>query len=324
MPLLQKLDEIGINMHFLIWLHAYLCQRTQFVVVNGEKSTYSRVISGVPQGSVLGPLLFVSSTWMELHRSHCRMVHFYYCTLMTFLLLQQDVVAPEQWLQQMHLQPNTAKCRYMVLSRKSHPSQSVQQLNFCGMPMDRVNEYKYLGVCLTHNLSWKSHIQQICKKARKQAGIIYRNFSHSSSSSTLKQLYITFVRPHLEYAAPILDPHCATHIDTIESVQRFAMRISYKAWRNEYTPLLHCGLPTWAVRRKVLKLCFLYRLMVGDYTFSDAPLQPRNLDPRLRSSNSCLISQPFAKSSPFMYSYFPHTISFWNSLPLSLHCLSYS
>ena len=72
-----------------------------------------------------------------------------------------------------------------------------------------------------------------------------------------------------------------------------------------------------AVRRKLLKLCFLYRLTVGDYTFSDAPLQPRNLDPRLRGSNSCLISQPFAKSSSFVYSYFPHTISLWNSLPLS-------
>ena len=55
----------------------------------------------------------------------------------------------------------------------------------------------------------------------------------------------------------------------------------------------HCGLPTLAVRRKLLKLCFLYRLMVGDYTFSDAPLRPRYLDPWLRSSNSCLLFSTF-------------------------------
>ena len=57
-------------------------------------------------------------------------------------------------------------------------------------------------------------------------------------------------------------------------------------------------------------------MMVGDYTFSDAPLRPRNLNPCLRSPNSCLISQPFAKSSSFMYSYFSHSICLWNSLPL--------
>jgi len=163
-PLLQKLEEIGINMHLLIWLHAYLCQRTQFVVVNGERSTCSRVISGVPQGSVLGPLLFViymdgitqvplqDGTFLLLYADDI-LLYRRVRGQEDFLLLQQDIVALEQWLQQKHLQLNTAKCRYMVLSRKRHPSQPEQQLNICGMPMERVHEYKYLGVCLTHNLS---------------------------------------------------------------------------------------------------------------------------------------------------------------------------
>ena len=98
----------------------------------------------------------------------------------------------------------------------------------------------------------------------------------------------------------------------------------FKAWRNEYIPLLkHCRLPTLAVRRKLLKLCFLYQLMVGDYTFSDAPLKPRNLDPQLRSSNSCHISQRFTKINDLLCILIFPTLYLCGTLPLSLRCLSF-
>ena len=122
--------------------------------------------------------------------------------------------------------------------KKHHPIDPSHHLAIQGAPIERVFNLKYLGVCLSHNLSWKSHILQISKKARKQAGIIYRTFYKYSNPVCLKQLYLSFVRPHLEYATPVWDPYCSSHVDILEKVQKFALRISCKAWKEQYTSLL--------------------------------------------------------------------------------------
>ena len=187
LPLLQTLVERGINAHLLNWLYDYLSQRSQFVVVNGERSNCSNVISGVPQGSVLGPLLFIiyldGITKLPLHDGSCLLLYADDILLYRriqhqedYLLLQQDTATLELWLQQKYLQLNVTKCKYIVLTRKHHPIDPSHPLAVQGAPIERVFEFKYLRVCLTHNLSWKSHMLQISKKARKQAGIIYRTF----------------------------------------------------------------------------------------------------------------------------------------------------
>ena len=86
--------------------------------------------------------------------------------------------------------------------------------------------------------------------------IVYcRRFYAHSSSESLKQLYVSFVRPHLEYAAPVWDPHCITHISALERVQKFSLRMSYKAWDEEYDNLLsRANLQPLAKRRKFLKV----------------------------------------------------------------------
>ena len=113
-----------------------------------------------------------------------------------------------------------------------------------------------------------SYILQISKKARKQVEIIYRTFYKYSNPDCLKQLYPSFVRPHLEYAAPVWDPYCSSHVDILEKVQKFALRISYKAWKEHYASLLErSGLQPLPIQRKLLKLCYLYHLIQGDVTF---------------------------------------------------------
>ena len=308
-PLSQTLADRGINAHLLNWLYDYLSQRSQYVVVNGERSKCSNVISGVPQGSVLGPLLFIiyldGITKLPLHDGSCLLLYADDILLYRriqhqedYLLLQQDIATLELWLQQKYLQLNVAKCKYMVLTRKHHPIDPSHPLAIQGAPIERAFEFKYLGVCLTHNLSWKSHILQISKKARKQAGIIYRTFYKYSNPDCLKQLYLSFVRPHLEYATPVWDPYCSSHVDILEKVQKFALHISYKAWKEQYASLLErSGLQPLAIRRKLLKLCYLYHLIQGDVTFSEAPIIPRNLDPRLRNFHPQLLCQPYCRST---------------------------
>ena len=241
--------------------------------MNGERSNCSNVISGVPQGSVLDPLLFIiyldGITKIPLHDGSCLLLYADDILLYRriqhqedYLLLQQDIATLELWLQQKYLQLNVTKCKYMVLTRKHHPIDHSHHLAIQGAPIERVFEFKYLGVRLSHNVSWKSHILQISKKARKQAGIIYRTFYKYSNPDCLKQLYLSFVRSYLEYAAPVWDPYCSSHVDILEKVQKFALRICYKAWKEQYTSLLErSGLQPLAIQRKLLKLCYLYQVM---------------------------------------------------------------
>ena len=112
------------------------------------------------------------------------------------------------------------------------------------------------------------------------------------------------------------DPYCSSHVDTLEKVQKFALHISYKAWKEQYTPLLERpGMQPLAIRRKLLKLCYLYHLIQGDVTFSEAPIIPRNLDPRLRNFHPQLLCQPYCRSTSCMFSFFLHVIALWNAVP---------
>ena len=163
----------------------------------------------------------------------------------------------------------------------------------------------------------QKHVEQITKRATKQAGLIFRRFYAHSSSESLKQLYKSFVRPHLEYAAPVWDPHCITHINALEKVQKFSLRMSYKAWDEEYDNLLsRANLKPLAKRRKFLKVCYLYQVMNGTSNFPNAPIERRNIDPRLRNSES---QQLFAMTNAYQHSFFLHTFSILNSLPAPVH-----
>ena len=70
-----------------------------------------------------------------------------------------------------------------------------------------VESYKYLGLLLSSNMSWSAHIESVCRKARQILGLLYRRFYSSADSDAIKQLYLSLVRPHLEYACQVWDPH---------------------------------------------------------------------------------------------------------------------
>ena len=97
--------------------------------------------------------------------------------------------------------------------------------------LERVYSYKYLGVWLTSTLNWSTQITEISKKARSQLGIIYRNFYQHSNSATLLQLYLSYIRPHLEYAATVWDPHQVGFIHSLERIQKCALRMCTRKWK---------------------------------------------------------------------------------------------
>ena len=95
-------------------------------------------------------------------------------------------------------------------------------------PTSTVPTFKYLGVLLSSESSWSQHIQGICSKARKILGLLYRRFYQHSNSRSLQQLYVTLVRPRLDYTAQVWDPHLRRDINLLKGVQKFALKICSK------------------------------------------------------------------------------------------------
>jgi hypothetical protein len=134
---------------------------------------------------------------------------------------------------------------------------------------------KYLGILLTYDLSWSCHISSICIKARQILGLIYRQFNYGNADlDTIKQLYISLVRPRLEYGSQVWDLHLTKDKTFLENVQKFACRIASAKWDECYEDLLLAfELPTLQERRLHAKLGLLYKIVHNLCFFPDVTNQ---------------------------------------------------
>ena len=120
-------------------------------------------------------------------------------------------------------------------------------------------------------------ITNICKKIRKILGLIYRQFYSFSDPTTLISLYTSLVRSHLEYLCTVWDPHLKREIEELESVQKFALRMCSKRWRESYsTLLLLTEIPTLATQRSELKLCYFLPYSIITRSTPNFPTQFRH------------------------------------------------
>ena len=120
---------------------------------------------------------------------------------------------------------NESKCKYMIISRKRSPITPANFLQLHDIPLQQVDCYKYLGLLLTSNLTWSTHINSICLKAKRILGLLYRRFYANTNQETLKQLYLSHVRLHLDYACQVWDPHLVKDKQTLENIQKFGCRL---------------------------------------------------------------------------------------------------
>ena len=182
-----------------------------------------------------------------------------------------------------------------------------------GVPLERVEIFKYLGVLLKSNLSWSDHIAMVCSKARKLLGLLYRQFYNHATPSTIKQLYLSLIRPHLEYAAPLWDPHLQKDVDALEGVQKFAMKLITRKWDQGYAQLMQIvDLPSLQDRRLHLKLQHMFRIIHGLCDFPSIFHESTSYCERRARSH--LLHQPFARTNAFFYSFVPSGAAAWNHL----------
>lgn len=273
--LIFKLQHLyGISDPLLSCLRAYLSNRSQRVTINGHTSNDFYVLSGVGQGTHLGPILFtLFINDLKFSLSHCEFLLFADdCKLFKRidstsdqLALQADIDNFYNWCELNSLSVNTDKCKHLQFTRKIDPLQFKYSLN--GTKLSSVSSFKDLGVVVDRKLSFNLHIDSMVGRASKLLGFITRNTRMFSNIRTLIILYLSFIRPIMEYCCVVWAPSYITHIKRLERIQRkfvkllcFKSGIPFHELSYEYH-LQYFSLPHLISRRKFYDIMFAFKVL---------------------------------------------------------------
>jgi hypothetical protein len=218
--LLLKIKQYGIKNNLYEWINQWLTTRTQRVVLHGDTSSLIPVKSGVPQGTVLGPLMFLMyvndigeglTSNIRLFADDCLLYH-PITNVDHTIILQNDLDTLTKWATTWQMTFNIDKCRIMHMHTNKSPV--IQQYTLNGKIINTTDHHPYLGIELSSNLTWDKHISNITNKSNKTLGFIRRNL-YNLPPQIKQQAYFTLVRPRLEFASSSWDPHLQKHIDSI-------------------------------------------------------------------------------------------------------------
>lgn len=327
--LIHKLMQLGINHNVVKWITAYLTGRTQFVEICGSKSRELEVTSGVPQGSVLGPVLFLAyindiasdvdeTITVRLFADDC-LIYREINDSNDQTQLGKGLASIENWCERWKMKLNKEKTVALRVTNKTkHVHNFTYTLN-SGV-ISTVNAVKYLGVTINNDLSWASHITNICSAAERKLWFLRRKLRLAPTSVKLSA-FLTIVRPTLEYASVIWDPHHKGLIEKLEKVQRKAARFilsRYSRTDSVSNMLEILNLPTLLDRRTDARLKFFFSLTKNAFNIKTTqyliPKQGRDV----RGTNSRAYRVPQLRINTYAYSFFPRTIRQWNALPESV------
>ena len=332
--LLHKLTYYGIAGTMHNWFESYLSGRCQRVVINGHSSPWGHVRSGVPQGSILGPSLFVMyindlvkqirHSRMSLYADDSKLFH----TIKSkgsCRQLQCDLNNVVKWCNVWKLKLNLDKC--LVISFTNKRSLTLHEYRIDNVGIKRVHCVKDLGVLLTSNLNFNLHVNNVVCKSYKMLGFLKRTCKSFSNVIALKLLYFSLVRSQLDYCSQVWAPHQSYLARKLERVQvKFIKFLCFKCNTpynsSQYESLCkHFSMPTLAARRQISDLCFLHKCLNNtyncSYVISESPFHcpSRNLRHHelFRFSNLRLNIRKF--------SYLPRTCTLFNKLSLKFTSL---
>ena len=327
--LINRLQKLGFSGNLLLWITDYLKDRSQRVVLDGSTSEWVPVTSGVPQGSILGPLLFLlfindmpdctehSILSLFADDAKCsRIIN----NIEDCEQLQRDLNNLYEWSQDWKLNFNVLKCKVLSFTRNVTPIVFKYHLN--GNLLENISCYDDLGVTVDKGLVFNNHVSNVVNKCSRVNGMIRRSLGYRAPTSVSIKLYKALIQPIIEYSAPVWFPFTKIQIESIERIQRIFTRyalhyptIDYK----ERCELLHI-LPL-SFRREMMDIKLIFKsLFVSDFSNSVASLlRYYEPDRRLRSrQNGSLFYPRQVRTKSFKHFYSNRVVSIWNSLPKDL------
>ena len=274
--LLDKLYHYGVRGCAHKWFISYLTDRQQLVTYNGVKSRNQLIKCGVPQGSILGPLLFL--IYINDLASVCE------CTFpilfaddsnlfisgrdpdLIMRTMNNELKEISLWLKANKLSLNIKKTHFMIFSSKNKPHPNIC-INIDGETINETAKTKFLGVIIDNKLSWKDHILYISGKLARGTGVLLK-VRRYLMKETLISLYYSFVYPYLIYCNHVWGLACKTHMNTLFLLQKRIIRIITGVNRRSHTDpifkelkLLKCNdINTYLIGR------LMHRIYNGDIT----------------------------------------------------------
>lgn len=322
--LLFKLKSYGITGGLLQWINNFLTNRFQAVKVGAQRSSLLPVISGVPQGSVLGPLLFLiyindianvigSNLTIKMFADDVKL----YASIddiSAVNLLQDGLFSISKWASDWQLRISVKKCAVLHLGRNNLQYDYALE----GETLPSVQEIRDLGVIMDSRLGFSSHFANISAKAHQRAGLILRCFK-SRDPQLLFRAFTVYVRPLLEYCSPIWSPTYKSDVNKIEAVQRrFTKRLRGFTYLSYFERLRILHADTLEVRRLRLDLIMMFKVINSFVDLDIGDFFELNTHSLCTRGHNLKLAKPMCNNNARAFSFACRNVTCWNALPVNI------
>ena len=327
--LLLKLEAAGITGSLLTWFRSYLTNRKQRVVLPGVQSNWNYIRAGVPQGSILGPLLFLLfindivtdiGSNIRLFADDTSLYMIVDNPTATAELLNLDLEKIIEWAKTWLVTFNPLKTEALLISRKLiKPYHS--SLHMDNQIIDEVDTHKHIGIYLSSDCSWHKHIDYVKEKAWTRINAM-RKFKFELDRKSLETIYLTFIRPILEYGDVVWDNCTLNEKQELDKIQIEAARIVTGTTKLISIQTLYDEIKweTLETRRNKHKLVLFYKMFNNispAYLSSLVPPSVSSISTyNLRNAEN--VQAIDSRTSQYFNSFLPSVVREWNNLPLQI------
>ena len=325
--LISKLHQIGVQDDFLETIKSYLDGRKQIVVVDGIKSDTLEITAGVPQGSRLGPLLFIIYLNDIINDIESDILIFADDTSLmsngtdpteTAKQLNRDLIKISQWAEKWRVTFNPKKSKDIIFSKKC--LNNSPPLVFGETFIERVNTHKHLGLILSSDLNWTQQINEVSLKANRKLSVL--RSVKLLERSTLDLLYKLTVRSVIDYALPVYYKSLKlTDLARLNNIQYKAAKLvtgaSHLSSKDKLN--LELGWEGISERGDILSLSFFHKIHLGETRPLIKTCMPKVNFGNLTQTRSNIGYIPYKfKGVNFEKSFFPNTLKLWKKLPKNI------
>ena len=316
---------MGIKGNLLTWFKSYLTNRKQRVILGGKQSSWGSIKAGVPQGSILGPLLFLVyiNDITNVVNNNIRLFADDTTIFITVddpanaaAELNSDLQNINNWANTWLVMFSPPKTESMLVSLRQN---TVNQppLFFNNNELTSVDSHKHLGITISNDLKWDKHIDNVIKTTGKKVDVLSR-LMYRLDRKSLELLYTTYVRPSLEYGDALLCNISITQKENLELVQKRAGKIISGAIRGVSRDVVYneLGWESLETRREKHIICMFHKIVHGHAPAYLTNLLPKHVHQQssyqLRNQNNYV---PFnSRTNVFQNSFFPYSVHLWNLL----------